>query len=189
MASTYYDKLVGNQFKKVTKLSPVLFRSWIYVQTKFNLFMSKLCLSEETKNFFFFNAYKTKMSQVLNSAPNVSLYKEEEIPPHLREVAILTGYRSPSSSVKECALSKFDFFGNSHQLLHISGIMATHHQMSAVIVDMKDRRVKLEEKYPLPEFWSIHIFSLVLFSITSAILIFIIWARHYEKNRMEKRQK
>ncbi|GFT21164.1 membrane progestin receptor gamma [Trichonephila clavipes] len=389
MASKVYDTVFGNHFKKVNRLFPVFFRTWIYVQTKFNLFMSKLCLSEETKNFFFFNAYKTKMSQVLNSAPDIPLYKDEEIPPHLREVAILTGYRSPSSSVKECALSvffatnetlnfwthfiptfyfvyqlvffwdvlrayndsyywpfivymiticiyplisalahtfcstsdmarhvwffldygglslyaygagllikaysfpeelahtimgeyfleilvflsitcsisacysrfienlfwikvfrlgafalpwiwdsipvlyrvtfsvdvdpavaehyilqfffsfcifffyashlperlapgKFDFFGNSHQLLHISGIMATHHQMSAVIVDMKDRRGKLEEYYPLAEYWSVQVFSLVLFSISAAICIFILWARHYEKNRMEKRQK
>ncbi|CAL1287076.1 unnamed protein product [Larinioides sclopetarius] len=359
------------------------------VQTRFNLFMSKLCLSEETRNFFFFNAYKSKMSQVLSSAPDIPLYKDEELPPHLREVAILTGYRSPSSSMKECALSvffatnetlnfwthfipafyfvyqlvlfwdslkvindsfywplivymfticlyplisslahtfcsvsdmarhvwffldygglslysfgagllikaysfpeelahtimgeyfleilvflsiacnisacfsrfienllwikvfrlgafavpwlwdsipvlfrvtfstdvkpsvaehyilqfffsfcifffyathlperlapgKFDFFGNSHQLLHISGIMATHHQMTAVVIDMENRRQKLEEKYPFPEYWSIHVFGLVLFTIVSTIAVFILWARHYEKDRMEKRQK
>ncbi|XP_055948085.1 membrane progestin receptor gamma-like isoform X2 [Argiope bruennichi] len=359
------------------------------VQTKFNLFISKLCLSEETRNFFFFNAYKTKMSQVLSAAPDIPLYKDEELPPHLREVAILTGYRSPSSSMKECALSvffatnetlnfwthfiptfyfvyqlvlfwdslkvindsfywplivymfticlyplisslahtfcsisdmarhvwffldygglslyafgagllikaysfpeelaqtfmgeyfleilvflsigcnisacysrfienlfwikvfrlgafavpwawdsipvlfrvtfskdvqppvaehyilqfffsfcifffyathlperlapgRFDFFGNSHQLLHISGIMATHHQMSAVVIDMEDRRQKLEEKYPIPEYWSVHVFALVLFTIVSTIAVFILWARHYEKSRMEKRQK
>ncbi|XP_015927489.2 membrane progestin receptor gamma isoform X1 [Parasteatoda tepidariorum] len=368
----------------MTKFIPVLIKSWVYIHAKYNLLISKLCLSQEVKNYFLLNAYKEKMSQILPTSPDISLYKDEEIPPHLREVAILTGYRSPSSSAKECALSvffatnetlnfwthfiptfyfmyqlftfwdilkvisdsyywpfviymfticlyplisalahtfcsisdmarhvwffldygglslygygagllikaysfptelagtlfdkfylevlvffciacnisacfsrflenlllikifrlgafalpwiwdqipviyrlnysadilpsalehynlqfffsfcigffysshlperlapgKFDFLGNSHQLLHISGIMATHHQLSAVIIDMTHRKdMLLTEKHVIPEYWSLHVFFLVSFTICITIMIFVLWARHYEKNR------
>ncbi|KAG8198125.1 hypothetical protein JTE90_020948 [Oedothorax gibbosus] len=350
------------------------------IQTKFNLFVSKLCISEETKNLFVFDAYKAKMSQIIRAPPDISLYKDEDLPPHLREIAILTGYRSPSCSYKECALSvfvatnetlnfwthfiptfyflyqlfvfwdglkvinepyywpfivymfticiyplisalahtfystsemarhvwffldygglslysfgvgllykayafpeelidtvfgrhylevlvilslscnlsacfsrfldnlvlikifrlgafampwvwdqipvvyrlststnldpvvaenyylqfffsfcifffyashlperlapgKFDFFGNSHQLLHISGIMATHYQMNAVLMDMNTRRILMEEKYPFPVYWSVEVTGFVFFTIIFTILIFIVKARQYE---------
>lgn len=335
--------------------------------------------------FLFNNTYKDKMSSILQAAPDISLYKDEDLPPDLREVAILTGYRSPSSSVKECALSifvatnetlnfwthfiptfyfvyqltsfwsilkvvsdsyywpfivymisiclyplisalahifcttshmarhvwffidygglswyaygagllikaysfpvdvqdafmgkyfmevlvflviccsvsacysrfldnlfwikvfrlgafflpwvwdnipviyrlnfnsdmdsatsehyklqffwsfcigffysshlpeilapgKFDFVGNSHQLLHISGILATHHQMSAAILDMKYRKELMQSKYAVPDYWSLHISGLVFFSIIVTIIIFILWAKHYEKNKQQ----
>ncbi|KFM62206.1 Membrane progestin receptor gamma, partial [Stegodyphus mimosarum] len=100
------------------------------------------------------------------------------------------GFFYASHLPERLAPGKFDFLGNSHQLLHISGILATHHQMNAAIIDMKKRRELMENKYPLPEYWSVHIFLLVFFSIFVTIVIFILWARHYENNREDsKREK
>ncbi|XP_054712184.1 membrane progestin receptor gamma-like isoform X2 [Uloborus diversus] len=98
------------------------------------------------------------------------------------------GFFYASHLPERLAPGKFDFLGNSHQLLHISGILATHHQMSAAIIDMSTRREFMQSKYPLPEYWSVHVFLLVLFSISVTIVIFILWARHYEKAQEAKRQ-
>lgn len=87
------------------------------------------------------------------------------------------------------APGKFDILGNSHQLLHISGIMATHHQMSAAMIDMKLRKVLMESKYPVPSYWSSHVSMVVFFSISVTIVIFILCAQHYERNKQEKRDK
>lgn len=87
------------------------------------------------------------------------------------------------------APGKFDILGNSHQLLHISGIMATHHQMNAAMIDMKLRKGLMESKYPVPSYWSSHVSMLVFFSISVTIVIFILWAQHYERNKQEKRDK
>lgn len=83
------------------------------------------------------------------------------------------------------APGKFDFFGNSHQLLHISGIMATHYQMNAVIMDMESRKTLMQDKYPFPVYWSVEVSAFVFFSIIFTIGVFILRASDYEKNRAD----
>lgn len=65
---------------------------------------------------------------------------------------------------------KFDIVGHSHQLLHIGGIMATHFQMHAALLDLEERRTMLTAGgwVPSPS-WVIN--SAVLVALADAIII------------------
>ncbi|XP_061885179.1 membrane progestin receptor delta [Entelurus aequoreus] len=54
--------------------------------------------------------------------------------------ALLTCFLFTSHLPERLAPGRFDYFGHSHQLFHVSAVVATHFQMQAIIGDMTSRR-------------------------------------------------
>ncbi|XP_053699595.1 membrane progestin receptor delta isoform X2 [Synchiropus splendidus] len=54
--------------------------------------------------------------------------------------AFLTCFLFTSHLPERLAPGRFDYFGHSHQLFHISAVVGTHFQMQGVIADMSSRR-------------------------------------------------
>nr|XP_057908881.1 membrane progestin receptor delta isoform X3 [Doryrhamphus excisus] len=69
----------------------------------------------------------------------------EAVPSHCYQVsfALLTCFLFTSHLPERLAPGRFDYFGHSHQLFHVSAVVATHFQMQAVITDMTSRRAWL----------------------------------------------
>ncbi|XP_053127626.1 membrane progestin receptor gamma isoform X2 [Hemicordylus capensis] len=79
---------------------------------------------------------------------------ENALPIHYRHTvfAWLTCFLFATHLPERLAPGRFDYFGHSHQLFHICGIMGTLFQMEALLVDMTDRREQLLEALPAPSF-------------------------------------
>ncbi|XP_061633666.1 membrane progestin receptor delta isoform X3 [Phyllopteryx taeniolatus] len=58
--------------------------------------------------------------------------------------ALLTCFLFTSHLPERLAPGRFDYFGHSHQLFHVSAVVATHFQLGAVLSDMTSRRGRLE---------------------------------------------
>ncbi|XP_061675017.1 membrane progestin receptor delta isoform X4 [Syngnathoides biaculeatus] len=58
--------------------------------------------------------------------------------------ALLTCFLFTSHLPERLAPGRFDYFGHSHQLFHVSAVVATHFQLGAVLSDMSSRRARLE---------------------------------------------
>ncbi|KAL7645745.1 UNVERIFIED_CONTAM: hypothetical protein RMT77_002622 [Armadillidium vulgare] len=68
---------------------------------------------------------------------------------------------------------KFDFFGNSHNLLHIFGISASFQQLKGVLVDMEERREFFESnQWHSSPFWVLLVTPLIVLSDFIVILYF-----------------
>ncbi|XP_053220978.1 membrane progestin receptor gamma isoform X1 [Podarcis raffonei] len=67
---------------------------------------------------------------------------ESVIPIHLKHTvfACLTCFLFATHLPERLAPGVFDYIGHSHQLFHICGIIGTHFQMEALLVDMANRR-------------------------------------------------
>lgn len=88
--------------------------------------------------------------------------------------SFLIGFFYASHLPERLAPGKFDFVGNSHQLLHISGILATHEQMSGALIDMNTRHETLaNNSCVLPDYWPLQVFATVFFGIAVTILCFV----------------
>uniref|UniRef100_A0AAY4DUE2 Uncharacterized protein n=1 Tax=Denticeps clupeoides TaxID=299321 RepID=A0AAY4DUE2_9TELE len=55
-------------------------------------------------------------------------------------LAFLTAFLFATHLPERLAPGRFDYFGHSHQLFHVCGIIGTHFQMQAIEMDMKLRR-------------------------------------------------
>ncbi|XP_061451371.1 membrane progestin receptor gamma isoform X2 [Rhineura floridana] len=76
------------------------------------------------------------------------------IPIHYKHIAFacLTCFLFAMHLPERLAPGLFDYIGHSHQLFHICGIIGTHFQMEALLVDMTDRRELLLASFPAPSF-------------------------------------
>lgn len=66
--------------------------------------------------------------------------------------AFLTCFLFTSHLPERLAPGRFDYFGHSHQLFHISAVVGTHFQMEGVIEDMISRRDWLTDQGVAPSF-------------------------------------
>ncbi|XP_068616694.1 membrane progestin receptor delta [Brachionichthys hirsutus] len=79
--------------------------------------------------------------------------------------AVLTCFLFTAHFPERLAPGRFDYFGHSHQLFHISAVVGTHFQMEGVIADMTSRRAALVAHVAMPSFLGtigVLIFSLFL---------------------------
>ncbi|XP_062998282.1 membrane progestin receptor gamma [Elgaria multicarinata webbii] len=79
---------------------------------------------------------------------------ENAVPLHYRHIAFawLTCFLFATHLPERLAPGLFDYIGHSHQLFHICGVIGTHFQMEALLVDMTDRREWLQASLPAPSF-------------------------------------
>ncbi|KAK5862069.1 hypothetical protein PBY51_017500 [Eleginops maclovinus] len=66
--------------------------------------------------------------------------------------AFLTCFLFTSHFPERLAPGRFDYFGHSHQLFHISAVVGTHFQMEGVMADMASRRTWLLAHGAMPSF-------------------------------------
>ncbi|KAM9310577.1 membrane progestin receptor delta isoform 2-T2 [Pholidichthys leucotaenia] len=66
--------------------------------------------------------------------------------------AFLTCFLFTAHLPERLAPGKFDYFGHSHQLFHVSAVVGTHFQMEGVIADMTSRRTWLLSLGAAPSF-------------------------------------
>ncbi|KAM6909924.1 membrane progestin receptor delta [Xenentodon cancila] len=64
--------------------------------------------------------------------------------------AILTCFLFTAHLPERLAPGRFDYFGHSHQLFHISAVVGTHFQMEGIIADMGSRRAWLQAHGVMP---------------------------------------
>ncbi|XP_061573423.1 membrane progestin receptor delta isoform X2 [Cololabis saira] len=64
--------------------------------------------------------------------------------------AFLTCFLFTAHLPERLAPGRFDYFGHSHQLFHISAVVGTHFQMEGVIADMAARRAWLQAHGVMP---------------------------------------
>ncbi|XP_072316930.1 membrane progestin receptor delta [Eucyclogobius newberryi] len=70
--------------------------------------------------------------------------------------ALLTCFLFTSHLPERLAPGRFDYFGHSHQLFHVSAVVGTHFQMEGVVEDMLSRRTWLTDHGVAPSFlWTI----------------------------------
>ncbi|TWW80038.1 Membrane progestin receptor delta [Takifugu flavidus] len=95
--------------------------------------------------------------------------------------AFLTCFLFTSHLPERLAPGRFDYFGHSHQLFHISAVVGTHFQMEAVITDMMSRKAALVAQGVVPSFLgTVGALLLSLFLNLSIIGIFsalLLWKR------------
>ncbi|XP_034729202.1 membrane progestin receptor delta isoform X1 [Etheostoma cragini] len=66
--------------------------------------------------------------------------------------AVLTCFLFTAHFPERLAPGRFDYFGHSHQLFHISAVVGTHFQMEGVMADMMSRRAWLLAHGAMPSF-------------------------------------
>ncbi|XP_076006335.1 membrane progestin receptor delta [Genypterus blacodes] len=66
--------------------------------------------------------------------------------------AFLTCFLFTAHLPERLAPGRFDYFGHSHQLFHISAVMGTHYQMEGLLADMASRRAWLLAHGAMPSF-------------------------------------
>ncbi|XP_028984567.1 membrane progestin receptor delta isoform X3 [Betta splendens] len=66
--------------------------------------------------------------------------------------AFLTCFLFTAHLPERLAPGRFDYFGHSHQLFHVSAVVGTHFQMEGVIADMTSRRTWLLAHGVVPSF-------------------------------------
>ncbi|KAM6995435.1 membrane progestin receptor delta [Tautogolabrus adspersus] len=66
--------------------------------------------------------------------------------------AFLTCFLFTAHLPERLAPGRFDYFGHSHQLFHVSAVVGTHFQMEGVIADMMSRRAWLVAHGATPSF-------------------------------------
>nr|ALL41465.1 membrane progestin receptor delta [Bostrychus sinensis] len=66
--------------------------------------------------------------------------------------AFLTCFLFTSHLPERLAPGRFDYFGHSHQLFHVSAVLGTHFQMEGVMADMLSRRTWLTDQGLAPSF-------------------------------------
>ncbi|KAM7421451.1 hypothetical protein PAMA_015539 [Pampus argenteus] len=64
--------------------------------------------------------------------------------------AVLTCFLFTAHLPERLAPGRFDYFGHSHQLFHISAVVGTHFQMEGVLADMASRRTWLLDHGAMP---------------------------------------
>ncbi|KAI8493711.1 Progestin and adipoQ receptor member [Branchiostoma belcheri] len=80
------------------------------------------------------------------------------------------------------APGKFDIIGHSHQLFHVTGIIATNFQISGVLTDLQARREFLETVRPQPvEFWDNIGLMLLVLAKNLLIILFFTLSLYLEK--------
>ncbi|XP_068558285.1 membrane progestin receptor delta isoform X1 [Cebidichthys violaceus] len=66
--------------------------------------------------------------------------------------AFLTCFLFTAHLPERLAPGRFDYFGHSHQLFHVSAVVGTHFQMEGVLADMASRRTWLLAHGAMPSF-------------------------------------
>uniref|UniRef100_H3CY71 Progestin and adipoQ receptor family member 6 n=1 Tax=Tetraodon nigroviridis TaxID=99883 RepID=H3CY71_TETNG len=101
--------------------------------------------------------------------------------------AFLTCFLFTSHLPERLAPGRFDYFGHSHQLFHVSAVVGTHFQMEAVITDMMSRKAALVARGVLPSFLGTVgalLLSLLLnLSIIGAFSALLLWKRCCQKRQ------
>ncbi|CAG0887805.1 unnamed protein product [Darwinula stevensoni] len=87
------------------------------------------------------------------------------------------------------APGKFDIIGNSHNILHVCGILATANQMNAVLIDLEHRKHSFTQNgWILDEFWSSA--CLILVCVMNAIIVsgfsFYVWRTDLKRKDVTK---
>ncbi|XP_033836739.1 membrane progestin receptor delta isoform X1 [Periophthalmus magnuspinnatus] len=95
--------------------------------------------------------------------------------------AFLTCFLFTSHLPERLAPGRFDYFGHSHQLFHVSAVVGTHFQMEGVLADMLSRRSWLLDHGGPPSFlWTIGallmglVLNLLIIGLFSGLLL---WKR------------
>lgn len=78
--------------------------------------------------------------------------------------------------------AKFDIFGHSHQLFHVASILGTMDQMQAVLHDMSERRLDLQDQWMFGSLsCSVGIIGAVMAINTFTIILFSLRLRDFVK--------
>ncbi|XP_026173401.1 membrane progestin receptor delta isoform X2 [Mastacembelus armatus] len=104
--------------------------------------------------------------------------------------AFLTCFLFTAHLPERLAPGRFDYFGHSHQLFHISAVVGTHFQMEGVIADMTSRRAWLVAHGVMPSFQgtigTLVISLLLNLGIISVFSAPLLWKRCCSSNSMHK---
>uniref|UniRef100_A0A3B3HER9 Progestin and adipoQ receptor family member 6 n=1 Tax=Oryzias latipes TaxID=8090 RepID=A0A3B3HER9_ORYLA len=92
--------------------------------------------------------------------------------------AFLTCFLFTAHLPERLAPGRFDYFGHSHQLFHVSAVVGTHFQMEGVLADMSSRRQWLQTHGLAPSFLSTFgalvlsfVLNLGIIAVFSALLL------------------
>uniref|UniRef100_A0A8D0HBD1 Progestin and adipoQ receptor family member 5 n=1 Tax=Sphenodon punctatus TaxID=8508 RepID=A0A8D0HBD1_SPHPU len=115
---------------------------------------------------------------------------EEVIPIHYRHTvfAFLTCFIFATHLPERLAPGRFDYIGHSHQLFHVCGIIGTHFQMEAIIMDMTERHDRLLVSLPALSF-SQTAGSLMICMVLSLSIIGVFSVTLYSMPKFSKREK
>ncbi|KAM3613744.1 uncharacterized protein V6R79_004608 [Siganus canaliculatus] len=101
--------------------------------------------------------------------------------------AFLTCFLFTAHLPERLAPGRFDYFGHSHQLFHISAVVGTHFQMEGVIIDMMSRRAMLVDQVAMPTFLGtigVLVISVILnLGIIGIFSAPLLWKRHHSSNQ------
>uniref|UniRef100_A0A3Q3X3M4 Uncharacterized protein n=1 Tax=Mola mola TaxID=94237 RepID=A0A3Q3X3M4_MOLML len=101
--------------------------------------------------------------------------------------AFLTCFLFTAHLPERLAPGRFDYFGHSHQLFHVSAVLGTNFQMEAVITDMMSRRAALLAHGAMPSFLgTIGVLVISLFLNLGIIGIFsapLLWKPFHSSNQ------